>query len=51
MAFAINTDLGLAYSYPGVPHGFNGVAENITASKKWEQDYRDGIRWLLQKCQ
>ncbi|KAK7443502.1 hypothetical protein VKT23_015675 [Stygiomarasmius scandens] len=37
--------------YPGVPHGFNGVAENITASKKWEQDYRDGIRWLLQKCQ
>ncbi|KAJ7710411.1 alpha/beta hydrolase fold-domain-containing protein [Mycena rosella] len=31
--------------YPGVPHGFHRLP--LAASKKWETDFRTGLRWLL----
>ncbi|TFY73394.1 hypothetical protein EWM64_g10618 [Hericium alpestre] len=33
--------------YPGVPHGFHMVFTQITQGKKYLQDRKDGIRWLL----
>ncbi|KIK52342.1 hypothetical protein GYMLUDRAFT_49960 [Collybiopsis luxurians FD-317 M1] len=35
--------------YAGLPHGFSGVAAELNVSKKYEQDYQDGIRWLLHR--
>ncbi|KAJ7069846.1 Alpha/Beta hydrolase protein [Mycena amicta] len=34
-------------TYPGVPHGFNYVFGSMKAASKFEEDYRDGLRWLL----
>ncbi|KAJ7624760.1 Alpha/Beta hydrolase protein [Roridomyces roridus] len=33
--------------YPGVPHGFHYFSPNITAAKRWEREYREGLRWIL----
>ncbi|KAF8191930.1 Alpha/Beta hydrolase protein [Mycena galopus ATCC 62051] len=33
--------------YPGVPHAFSGSLPEMTASKKWEADLREGIKWAL----
>ncbi|KAI0783527.1 Alpha/Beta hydrolase protein [Abortiporus biennis] len=34
------------FVYPGLPHVFNCLFD-IGASKQWEQDLEDGLRWLL----
>ncbi|KAI3612169.1 hypothetical protein WG66_012315 [Moniliophthora roreri] len=34
--------------YPGVPHGFDIVAPNISLGKKYSADIGNGIHWLLQ---
>ncbi|KAK7036353.1 Esterase/lipase/thioesterase [Favolaschia claudopus] len=33
--------------YPGAPHGFSSMFPATTAGKKWDADWREGIRWLL----
>ncbi|KAJ7254394.1 Alpha/Beta hydrolase protein [Mycena haematopus] len=33
--------------YPGVPHGFQYMFPTFKLAVKWEQDYRAGLRWLL----
>ncbi|KAF7376279.1 Abhydrolase-3 domain-containing protein [Mycena sanguinolenta] len=33
--------------YPGVPHGFQYMFPSFKLAVQWEQDYRAGIRWLL----
>ncbi|TCD70230.1 hypothetical protein EIP91_004411 [Steccherinum ochraceum] len=33
--------------YPGVPHGFHLPAPQLIASKKLEEDLREGVAWLL----
>ncbi|THH21846.1 hypothetical protein EUX98_g8273 [Antrodiella citrinella] len=33
--------------YPGVSHGFHMLFTHLAAAKKFEQDWRDGIQWLL----
>ncbi|KAJ7780577.1 Alpha/Beta hydrolase protein [Mycena maculata] len=33
--------------YPGVPHAFNYGFPGIKMAAKWEEDYRAGLRWLL----
>ncbi|KAJ7624738.1 Alpha/Beta hydrolase protein [Roridomyces roridus] len=33
--------------YPGVPHAFNYFLPNITAAKRWEREYREGLMWIL----
>ncbi|KAJ6506871.1 Alpha/Beta hydrolase protein [Mycena sanguinolenta] len=37
--------------YPGVPHGFHALWPRMTASKKWEEDIRAGVRWILKQTQ
>ncbi|KAK7048299.1 Abhydrolase-3 domain-containing protein [Favolaschia claudopus] len=37
--------------YPGVPHTFQYSFPHFKAAKTWEQDYRAGIRWLLDGAQ
>ncbi|KAF7341799.1 Esterase/lipase/thioesterase [Mycena sanguinolenta] len=37
--------------YPGVPHGFHALWPGMTASKKWEEDVRAGVRWILALAQ
>ncbi|KAK7027246.1 hypothetical protein VNI00_015335 [Paramarasmius palmivorus] len=34
--------------YKGVPHGFDIAAPNIPLGKKCEEDFDEGVRWLLQ---
>ncbi|KAJ7682885.1 Alpha/Beta hydrolase protein [Mycena rosella] len=34
--------------YPGVPHGFNYGFPTFKLAVKWEEDYRAGLRWLLE---
>ncbi|KAJ7624734.1 Alpha/Beta hydrolase protein [Roridomyces roridus] len=36
------------HTYPGVPHGFNYGFPNISAAKRWEREYREGLRWILE---
>ncbi|KAJ6584929.1 Alpha/Beta hydrolase protein [Mycena capillaripes] len=33
--------------YPGVPHAFQYMFPSIKMGLKWEEDYRAGLRWLL----
>ncbi|KAF8208871.1 Alpha/Beta hydrolase protein [Mycena galopus ATCC 62051] len=33
--------------YPGVPHGFNYLFPTFKLARKWEQDYREALQWLL----
>ncbi|KAJ7664676.1 Alpha/Beta hydrolase protein [Mycena polygramma] len=33
--------------YPGVPHAFHVSFSELSMTKKWEKDIREGIRWLL----
>ncbi|GBE85768.1 hypothetical protein SCP_0802900 [Sparassis crispa] len=33
--------------YPGVPHGFQYIAPQITAAVKSSKDFGEGIKWLL----
>ncbi|KAL0578339.1 hypothetical protein V5O48_003653 [Marasmius crinis-equi] len=35
--------------YPGLPHGFVGVAPQITQGKKYIQDFGLGVGWLLKQ--
>ncbi|KAJ7624713.1 Alpha/Beta hydrolase protein [Roridomyces roridus] len=35
------------HTYGGVPHGFNYMLPNIAAAKRWEREYREGLRWIL----
>ncbi|KAG7095613.1 hypothetical protein E1B28_006338 [Marasmius oreades] len=35
--------------YPGVPHGFLSVARDITLGKKYLNDFRLGVEWLLRE--
>ena len=41
---AVTTKLDV---YSGLPHGFNFVFPQFEASKQGDQDFRDGIKWLL----
>ncbi|OCH90772.1 hypothetical protein OBBRIDRAFT_834762 [Obba rivulosa] len=34
--------------YPGVPHTFHIFTPNIKQAAKFEKDFKDGLRWLLQ---
>ncbi|OCH92006.1 hypothetical protein OBBRIDRAFT_791755 [Obba rivulosa] len=34
--------------YPGVGHGFHGQAAETKSAKKFAQDFKDGLKWLLQ---
>ncbi|KAJ7473591.1 Alpha/Beta hydrolase protein [Mycena galericulata] len=34
-------------AYPGVPHGFQVLLPGLKMAKKWEQDFKAGIRFLL----
>ncbi|KAJ7463530.1 Alpha/Beta hydrolase protein [Mycena galericulata] len=34
-------------AYPGVPHGFQVLLPGLKIAKKWEQDLKAGIRFLL----
>ncbi|KAK7050682.1 hypothetical protein R3P38DRAFT_3256610 [Favolaschia claudopus] len=34
--------------YPGVPHGFPSMFPLAKVGRKWEADWHDGIKWLLQ---
>ncbi|OCH91998.1 hypothetical protein OBBRIDRAFT_727792 [Obba rivulosa] len=34
--------------YPGVGHGFHILAEESKSAKKFVQDFKDGLKWLLQ---
>ncbi|KAI0920681.1 hypothetical protein AcW1_002350 [Taiwanofungus camphoratus] len=33
--------------YPGLPHAFHNVFPQLSASKKFEKDFSEGIQWLL----
>jgi len=33
--------------YPGVPHGFHYFFPDFKLARKWEEDYREGLRWIL----
>ncbi|KAJ7805113.1 hypothetical protein B0H14DRAFT_2383090, partial [Mycena olivaceomarginata] len=33
--------------YPGVPHGFSSMLPEMTATKKWDADLREGLKWVL----
>ncbi|KAJ7786683.1 Alpha/Beta hydrolase protein [Mycena olivaceomarginata] len=33
--------------YPGVPHGFNSMLPEMTVTKKWNADLREGLKWVL----
>ncbi|KAJ7710410.1 Alpha/Beta hydrolase protein [Mycena rosella] len=33
--------------YPGVPHAFHRSFPELSASRKWEADFRAGLSWLL----
>ncbi|KAF7366185.1 Esterase/lipase/thioesterase [Mycena venus] len=33
--------------YPGLPHGFSTILRQLKASKKWEDDFRGGLKWIL----
>ncbi|KAJ7624737.1 Alpha/Beta hydrolase protein [Roridomyces roridus] len=35
------------HTYPGVSHAFNYLLPHIAAAKRWERDYREGLRWIL----
>ncbi|KAJ7780599.1 Alpha/Beta hydrolase protein [Mycena maculata] len=34
--------------YPGVPHAFHYSFPNVKMAVKWEEDFRSGLRWLLE---
>ncbi|KAJ7463528.1 Alpha/Beta hydrolase protein [Mycena galericulata] len=34
-------------AYPGVPHGFQYLFSSSKMATKWEEDYKEGIRFLL----
>ncbi|KAF7301098.1 Abhydrolase-3 domain-containing protein [Mycena indigotica] len=34
-------------SYPGLPHGFSYFYPTVSEARKWNEDYRVGLRWLL----
>jgi acetyl esterase/lipase len=34
--------------YPGLPHGFWTTCPELAVSRKWEEEYVKGVRWLLQ---
>ncbi|KAJ7366794.1 Alpha/Beta hydrolase protein [Mycena albidolilacea] len=34
-------------TYPGVPHAFQYFFSTLKLGRKWEEDYRAGLRWLL----
>ncbi|KAK6995828.1 Esterase/lipase/thioesterase [Favolaschia claudopus] len=34
--------------YPGVPHGFPSMFPLTKMGRKWEVDWHDGVKWLLQ---
>ncbi|KAJ7465459.1 Alpha/Beta hydrolase protein, partial [Mycena galericulata] len=36
-------------AYPGVPHGFQVLLPSLKMAKKWEQDFKAGIRFLLDR--
>ncbi|KAI0329482.1 alpha/beta-hydrolase [Cubamyces sp. BRFM 1775] len=33
--------------YPGAPHGFSAIFGRTELARKWDRDYREGLRWLL----
>ncbi|KAJ7311724.1 Alpha/Beta hydrolase protein [Mycena albidolilacea] len=33
--------------YPGVPHGFSSMLPEMMATKKWNADLREGLKWVL----
>ncbi|KAI0371143.1 hypothetical protein BV20DRAFT_1051891 [Pilatotrama ljubarskyi] len=33
--------------YPGAPHGFSAIFGHTKVAQKWNEDYKDGVRWLL----
>ncbi|KAI0330133.1 hypothetical protein GY45DRAFT_1354103 [Cubamyces sp. BRFM 1775] len=33
--------------YPGAPHGFSAIFGHTEYGRKWDRDYRAGLRWLL----
>ncbi|KAJ7624771.1 Alpha/Beta hydrolase protein [Roridomyces roridus] len=37
----------MVHTYPGVPHAFNYFLPHITAAKRWEREYREGLKWIL----
>lgn len=39
--------LEMLNSYPGVPHGFSIVFPQLKKSKKWRDDFDQGVQWLL----
>lgn len=34
-------------SYPGVPHGFASIFPQLGISRKWRDDFDEGVQWLL----
>jgi hypothetical protein len=34
--------------YPGVPHGFYSMFPEMTATKKWDADFDEGVKWVLE---
>jgi acetyl esterase/lipase len=34
--------------YPGLPHGFWTTCPELPVSRKWQDEYIEGINWLLQ---
>ncbi|KAH9855200.1 Alpha/Beta hydrolase protein [Lenzites betulinus] len=33
--------------YPGAPHAFNAIFSQTNIAKKWNAEFKEGIRWLL----
>ncbi|KAI0356165.1 hypothetical protein OH77DRAFT_238225 [Trametes cingulata] len=33
--------------YPGAPHGFSAIFGHTKLAQKWNEDYKQGVRWLL----
>ena len=38
-----------SHRYPGVPHGFVNYFPELKICQKWEDDFDQGLHWLLQK--
>ncbi|KAA1475325.1 hypothetical protein DENSPDRAFT_842073 [Dentipellis sp. KUC8613] len=35
------------FVYPGVPHWFEMISPNITLARRWVDDYKKSVQWLL----
>jgi hypothetical protein len=45
--FAARKLAHFSHRYPGVPHGFSSMLPEMTATKKWDADLREGLKWVL----